>query len=230
MLNRIATALRIVVIVILLILILLPILLGLMILLWVIDLPQKVGRRLDFEKGIRRVLYRAINPDEMRRFRNDMLHIVESEIEITDDPDRWGLLREIDKSQSEIERRLKNGEFAFSFIGGIIAIGIGNLLGIVLGGLILTIVGLLFSLLVSIRIVVTDTLCYQSTNHQEDSIRRLVLLNAWNRGPIFGSGAIGVAILSAITSINGVEYRIGRQVLETYAETKYSGENKWQAE
>lgn len=153
MLNRLVTALRVAVIIILLIVVLLPILLGLMILLWIVDVPRKVGQRLDFEGGIRAMLYRVVDLEKTRQFRNDMLHILESEVEVEGDPDRWGLLREIDKSQKEIERRLKNGEFAFSFVGGVAAFFVGNLLGIVFGGLLLTIVGLLFSLLVTARII-----------------------------------------------------------------------------
>lgn len=230
MLNRLVTALRVTIIVLLVVVVLLPILLGLMILLWIVDVPRKVGQKLDFEGAIRALLYRAVNPEEMRRFRDDMLHILESEVEVEGDPDRWGLLREIDRSQHQVERRLKNGEFAFLFVGGLIALVVGNLLGIVFGGILLTVVGLLFSLLVTARVIVTDTLCYQSVNHRNEPIRRLVLLKGWNRGPIFGSGAVGVAILSAIASRDGVGYRFGRTILETYAEMKYGDEDKWRAD
>lgn len=227
MLNRPVTALRVTVIVLLLVVVLLPVLLGLIILLWIVDLPRKVGQRLDFEEVIRVVLYRAVDPEEMRRFRDDMLHILESEIEVEGNLDRWGLLREIDRSQRKVEWRLKNGEFAFSFVGGLTSLVVGNLLGIVFGGILLTVVGLLFSLLVTARIIITDTLCYQSVDHRNEPIRRLALLKGWNRGPIFGSGAVGVAILSAIASRDGAGYRIGRGILKTYAEMKYGDEGKW---
>lgn len=230
MLNRLITALRVAVVVLLLVLLLLPTLLGVVILLWIVDVPRKVGQRLDFEDAIRGVLYRAVDPDEMRRFRDDMLHILESEVEVEDGLDRWSLLREIDKSQNEVERRLKNGEFAFSFVGGLAALAVGNLLGIVFGGILLTVVGLLFSLLVTTRIIITDILCYRSINHRDEPIRRLALLKGWNRGPIFGSGAVGVAVLSAIASRKGAGYRIGRGLLETFAQIKYGEEDKWQAE
>lgn len=218
------------IIVLLLGVVLLPVLLAVMVLLWIVDVPRKVGQRLDFEGAIRSALYRVVNPEEMRRLRDDMLHILESEIEVESEPDRWALLREIDRSQREIERRLKNGEFAFSFVGGLTALIVGNLLGNIVGGILLTVVGLLFSLLVTARIIITDTLCYSSVPHRNDPIRRLALLKGWNRGPIFGSGAVGVAILSAIASRDGAGYVGGRWILETYAEMKYGGKDKWRVE
>lgn len=227
MLNRLIAVLRATVIILLLGVVLFPVLLAVMILLWIVDVPRKVGQRLDFEGAIRSVLYRVVDPEEMRQLRDELLHILESEIEVENDPDRWGLLREIDRSQREVERRLKNGEFAFSFVGGLTALIVTNLFGIVIGGILLTVVGLLFSLLVTARIIITDTLCYSSVTHRNDPIRRLALLKGWNRGPIFGSGAVGVAILSAFASRDGAGYIGGRWILETYAEMKYGDKDKW---
>jgi nitrogen fixation-related uncharacterized protein len=228
--NRLQTVLRTAIIVLSL-LILLPLaLLGLVIALWVIDIPRRIGQYFDFEGAIRRVLYRVIDPEEMRLFRDDMLHIVESEVEMEDGLDRWGLLREIDKSQEKIELRLKNGEFAFSFVGGVVALLVGNILGIVYGGVVLTLVGLLFSFLVTVRIIITDTLCYKSINHRNEPVRRLALLKGWNTGPIFGTGAVGVAVLSAISSRDGGGYRLGRRILETIAGVMYRDEDKWQVD
>jgi hypothetical protein len=230
MLNRLVTVSQAVIIVIFLIIVLLPTLIGLKIFLWIFDVPRKVGQRLDFEGAIRAILYRVVDPQEMRRFRDETLHILESEVEVEGKPDRWGILREIDESQSEIERRLKNGEFAFSFIGSIAALIVGNLLGIVIGGILLTVVGLLFSFLVTSRIIITDVLCFRSINVRNEPMRRLMLFKGWNRGPIFGSGAIGVAVVSAIASRDGMGYRLGRKIMESYAVKKYGGENKWRAE
>jgi hypothetical protein len=227
MLKRAVTLIEVAVVILLLVVILLPSLLGLVVLLWLVDVPRRIGQRLDFENAVRKMLYWVVDPEEMLRLRDDMLHIVESEMEVEDGLDRWGLLREIDSSQGEIEQRLKNGEFAFSFIGGLVALIVGNLFGIAFGGLLLTIVGLLFSILVTARIIISDTLCYRSTNHRHESIRRLALLKGWNRGPIYGSGAVGVAILSAIASTDGAGYRFGREILEIYAGLQYSGEDKW---
>lgn len=230
MLNRLQTVLRAAIIIVSLLILLPLVLIGLLIVLWIIDIPRKVGQYFDFEGAIRRVLYRVIDPEEMRFFRDDMLHIMESEVEMEEGLDRWGLLREIDKSQQEIELRLKNGEFAFSFVGGVVALLVGNVLGIVYGGVVLTLVGLLFSFLVTVRIIITDTLCYKSINHRNEPVRRLALLKGWNTGPIFGTGAVGVAVLSAVSSRDRGGYHLGRRILETIAGVMYGGEDKWRVD
>jgi hypothetical protein len=225
-LGKVVTAL-----VILLTVILSPILIILLalltILMMIMNLPRKVGEKLNFEQSIRKVVYRIVDPEKMRWLRDDMLHIMESELEIEEDLDRWGLLREIDKSQEEIEKQLRDGESAFSLIGTISALIIGSMFSIELGGIILTLVVLIFSFLVSIRIIITDTLCYQSVNHRNDPLHRLVLLKGWNRGPIFKSGVIWTAVLSVIATKS--DYRLGRGVLRRYAEMKYDDEDKWRA-
>jgi hypothetical protein len=208
--------------------ILLPLLIGISIILWIIDIPRKVGSHLTFEQGIRKVLFRVLDPEEMRSFRDDMMHIVESEIDENGDWDRWGLLREIDTAQNEIEDQLKDGEFAFTFVGGAAALVVGSLFGITSGGVVLTLVGLFFSVLVALRIIITDTLCYRSINHRNDPLHRLVILKGWNRGAVFGSGAMAIAILSVFVSQGGGGYRIGIGLLERLTEWKFNGENKWQ--
>jgi hypothetical protein len=211
-------------------LILVPLLLGLSIVLYVTDIPRKIGSHLTFEEIIRNVLFSVLNPQEMRNFRDDILHILESEIDENKDWDRWGLLREIDTAQNDIEDRLKDGEFAFTFVGGATAIIIGNVLGLVYGGIVMSIVGLIFSLLVAVRVIITDTLCYQSVGHRDDPLPRLALLKGWNRGPIFGTGAVGVAILSVVASRGGTGYRCGIRLLENVAEIQYSDSDRWRVE
>lgn len=230
MLNHLWNAVRIVFLLIAVVTIVLPVLIGIFVFLWIMDIPRKVGGHFTFESAMRKVLFHVLNPDEMRSFRDDMLHIVESEIGEGDNWDRWSLLREIDTAQDEIERRLKDGEFAFTFLGGVTALIVGNIFGIVYGGIVLTLVGLLFSLLIAIRIIITDTLCYQSINHRNDPLRRLAILKGWNRGAVFGTGAVGVAILSVIASRGGAGYRLGKELLEFIAELQFSGEDKWRVD
>lgn len=230
MLNRVWTAIRVSVILIAVVSILIPLLIGITVFLWIVDVPRKVGQYLTLEEAIRRLAFRIFDPHEMRAFRDDMLHIIESEIDEGEKWDRWGLLRDIDTAQDEIEDRLKDGEFAFTFGGGIAALIVGNVFGLTYGGIVLTIVGLLFSFVVALRIIITDALCYQSINHQDDSLRHLAILKGWNRGPVFGKGAMSIAILSMIASRGGAGYRLGTELLELFAEWKIRGEEKWRVD
>lgn len=228
MLARVRNVIRSLTILIVVLTLLIPALILIFVLLWLFDIPQKVGSYISIEDSIRKLLFYVIDPDEMRNVRDDMLHIMESEVNI--DLDRWGLLREIDTAQEEIEHRLKDGEFAFTLLGGAAALIIGNGFGILIGGLVLTLVVLIFSIIVALRLIITDALCYQSIYHRNDPIHRLAILRAWNKGPVFGKGAVGIAIISLITTRGGVGYQIGTRFVERYCELKFLGEDKWQVD
>lgn len=227
MLARVRTAVRGLILSIAVVGFLLPILIGITLTLWIIEIPRKVGQYFTFEDSIRRVLFYVLDPQELRTFRDDMLYIVEAETEESEEWDRWGLLREIDTAQNEIERRLKDGEFAFTVGGSAVALLIGTVFGFTYAGIVLTIVGLAFSLLVSLRIIITDALCYQSINHRNDPIRHLAVLRGWNRGPVFGTGAVGLALLSVIASQGDSGYHLGTELLEEYVKWKVGGEDRW---
>ncbi|AJF24643.1 MULTISPECIES: hypothetical protein [unclassified Haloarcula] len=209
--------------------ILTPLLILISVSLVLIDLPRRVGEVINFDDAIRVVLFRFSDPEEMREFRDDVLHIVESENE-NSGSDRWSLLREMDKAESEIENRIRNGEFAFSFAGGISALLVGNVFGISYGGVVITIVVLVFSLLVSARIIVTDILCYEPVKHRNDPIERLEILYAWNTSAAMKQGAVGIAILTAFASRSEQGYRVGIWLLDTIANMLYSDDDRWRVE
>lgn len=197
------------------------------ILLFIFDLPRKVGHILDLESLIANLINRVADPQEMRSNRDQILHILESEIEFEDELDRWGLLRQIDNSQTVIENRLKNGEFAFSFLGGIAALIVGNGFGLVSAGIVLTIVVILVSLIVASRIIITDTLRYRSVEVRDEPLNRLALYKAWNEGALGQTGAIAVAVFTALTRKNSHTLELAIGILELVAVIMYGGNDKW---
>jgi hypothetical protein len=205
------------------------IVLPLLVVLWLIDIPRKVGHFLRFEDRMRWLTFRVVNAEEMRIFRDDYLHIMESEMR-EENMDRWGLLREIDAAQDQVQRRLEGGEFAISVAGGLAAIVAGRYFGIEYAGVILTLLVIGFSLLVAFRIVITDTLCYTSAKHRNEPIHRLVLMRAWNQGAIRGKGGVAVALLSILVSPGGLGYRKGQELVDRVLEWRLGGFDKWRAE
>ena len=116
--NRLWSTIRFIIALISALVLLFPILMGILLILWIVDIPRKVGRHLAFEDAIRTILFKVFDPEKMQDFRDDVLHIVESEIDDNQNWERWGLLRGIETAQDEIEKILKDGEFAFTFLGG----------------------------------------------------------------------------------------------------------------
>jgi hypothetical protein len=227
MLSRLLVLFRIGILVVILLLVLFPILVVFLIILWIVDFPNKIGHQFEFESSFRKLLFRFFDPIEMRSMRDEMLHLIEGSIEVEADADRWGLLRDIENAQLEINKRLKNGEFVFSFVCGIIALGIGTVYDAVYLGVFLTAITLLFSILVSARLIITEALCYRSIRHRYEPIERLCLYRGWNRGPIFGTGAIAIALVSAVLSRKGEGYKFGKVLLELILVWQYEFEDKW---
>lgn len=207
--------------------VLLPLLLAIWLGLVILDIPRRVGERIDFESRIRAAVYAAIPPDRMKAERDRILQILESEAEVPEDFDRWGTLREIDKSKRRVEARLRSGEFAFSFAGGVLSLVVGSALNVLLGGVLLTIVALSVSLLVAFRLGVTEAVAFTSINHRYESPRRLIIMNRWNKGPLSGQGAMGVVMLSVLDP-DGVGYRVGLSILDRIAQRQYDvQEDTW---
>ncbi|WP_256301142.1 hypothetical protein [Haloarchaeobius salinus] len=210
-------------------LLLFPLLVLISVLLWVLDLPRRLGEAVNIEEIIRRIIFHIGDPDEMRRFRDDVLHIVESENKDSG-ADRWSLLREMDQAKVKIEKTLQNGEFAFTFIGGVSALLVGNVFGVAFGGIVISLVALIFSILVTARTIVTEVLCYDSIEHRNDPMEKLEVLHAWNTRAALKKGAVGIAILTAFASRSKYGYQTGIQILDFVANALYSNDDKWQAE
>lgn len=201
---------------------------ALIVILFLVDLPRWIGHLLRFDDRMRWLVFRLVDAEEMQTFRDDYLHIIESEIP-AEDMDRWGLLREIDVAQEKVERRLESGEFAISVAGGVASVGAGRFLGIRYAGAILTIVVIGFSLLVALRIVITDTLCYNGAKHRNEPIHRLVLMRAWNQGPVQKKGAVAVALLTIIAAPGNLGYKKGQQFVEQLVEWHLGPFEEWRA-
>jgi len=230
MLNQVLRFIKVIVLLVAAMLLFISSIVVLKIILFIFDLPRKVGSILDFESLITRIIYRFADPQEMRSNRDQILHIIESEKESEDGLDRWGLLSQIDNSQTQIESRLKNGEFAFSFLGGITALIVGNGLGLVSAGIVLTVVVILVSLIVASRVIITDTLRYRSVEVRDEPLNRLVLYKAWNEGALGQTGAIAVGVFTVLTRKNSYSLDLAIGILELVAVAMYGRKDKWTVE
>jgi hypothetical protein len=229
MLGRVGTFVRLTIAIVGSIVLLIPVLLCLMLILWIFDLPRKAGQWFNFDRVVRFVVYRVFDPNKMRRVRDDFLHIVEADSKYDDNRDRWGLIREIDQSRYEIEQRLRNGEFFILVLGAFASFLIGNLCGLLVTGAILTLLGLLFSILVTVRIVFTEILYFKGVNNRHQPIDRLIVMKGWNTGPVFSKGIIGVAILSLLPE-ELWDTDMVQASLDILSEVMYDNECKWQTD
>jgi len=158
--------------------------------------------------------------DIAHQFREDLLHIMEEQIHHsdinTDELDRWGLLRQIDEDRAEAIADLQTGEFMLSLGGAILSIGIGLLGDARFAGIGLTIILILFSILVVLRVVVTDLLSYRSNEVRHDRLGLLALKQGWNETQVNHGTSLVLASILLTVSSSDRGYSIGMRIAEWF--------------
>ncbi|WP_434521958.1 hypothetical protein [Halorubrum sp. AS12] len=186
------------------------------------SLPAWLGRQIRVNQFAERIVQRVVEIDRAHQFRDDLMFLLEEHARKEkfdfEGYDRWGLLRLIDQRREESKASLRNGEFAISFLGGFVTILAGIYINIQIAGILLTALVLLFSLLVILRIVVTDILSYQSHNVQNESIEMLVMMASWNENQINHGASLVMAAILVCFSSSDIGYQIGLEVVDRFAE------------
>lgn len=199
-----------------------PIILGILIIIRLIGVlstvPVAIGKRVDVEEAARKLVHLAVDIEIAYQFRDDLLlimeeHIYQSELN-PDDYDRWGLLRQIDSHREEAIENLQTGELVLSIGGAIVSIIVGLLVDVRLIGIGLTVVLIFLSILVILRVVVTDLLSYRSGEVRNDNIESLLLKRGWNENQINHGSALVWATILLTTSSSERGYELGLKFVE----------------
>lgn len=184
------------------------------------SIPAWLGDRINVERVTKQVVYGFVDIDKAHQFREDLMMLMEEHGKNAkfnfEDFDRWGLLRTIDLRREKAKADLRNGEFIISFIGGLITILVGIFVNIQVAGILLAALVLLFSLLVILRVVVTDILSYQSHNVDHESIEMLALMAGWNEKQINHGTSLVMAALLLSFSSSDLGYRIGMRIVDQF--------------
>ena len=201
-----------------------PIIIGLILVIRFIgalsSIPVAVGKRVNVEKAARALVNKAVDVEVASEFRDDLLypmeeHVYRSELD-PDEFDRWGLLRQIDEHREEAIEDLQTGESVLSMGGAILSIAIGAWFDVRFVGIGLTIVLLLFSILVVLRVVVTDLLSFQSCKVRNDSIELLLLKRGWNETQVNHGSSLVLASLLLTASSSDWGYELGMRVVKRF--------------
>ncbi|MFB6186629.1 MAG: hypothetical protein ABEI86_07165, partial [Halobacteriaceae archaeon] len=141
--------------------------------LWIFDLPNKLGKQFNVDESFRRILYRVVNEDELEYFRDEFMAVVHTKAKYREGIERWGLRREIDLERERAIQDLRRGEQVIAILGGVLTIILGNFFGIAIAALALTVITVFYSIAVGFRVLVVDTLAYSGTPHKHTTLREL---------------------------------------------------------
>lgn len=230
MFQRVKRALQLAFVLLVVFFILLPILLLLYVVQQFVRLATHLGTSLRPEHVLRRVAFRIFRPEVMRDFRDDVLLIVESRLEEDEDWERWQLLREIDEARERANEALRESEFTFTVVGGILALIVGNYFGVGYLGVALTLVTIVYSVLVTARLIFVEVLAFRSIDHRQEPLRRLAVLRAWNHGPLTQGSEVGMAVASAFASRSEFGYQCGVRIIDIIGEWMAPEPGKWRSD
>jgi len=193
------------------------------------SIPVAVGKRVNVEGFARGLVNRAVDVGVAYEFRDDLLlimeeHVHQSELD-PDEYDRWGLLRQIDEHREEAIDDLQTGESVLSIGGAIVSIALGAWFDIRYVGIGLTVVLLFFSILVVLRVVVTDLLSYRSREVRNDSIESLLLKRGWNETQINHGTSLVLASILLTASSSEWGYELGLRIVEQFGRASNPRDN-----
>lgn len=200
-------------------------LVAILVLLYIFKLLGKIGRWIQPGRYIERAVHAIFDEKKMYELRDDFMLILLSEVEPEPVLDRWGLIREIEIAREDATDRLKEGENAISIGGTIVSIIVGFVLGLQIASLVIGLTGLMFTVLVVFRTIISDMLSYKATECETLPVDELLLRRGWNRGVIGGEGGVSIAILSIFANSSERGYHIGIGLLEQFAVERYDSES-----
>lgn len=203
-------------------LILLPTLVVILLSTYIASIPSKVGTRVPVGTWIRQGMDGVFDFELMRRFRDDIFYRTKPYLELTDDFDRWWILREMELSIERTDSALQSGEYVIAILFAVGSLTLDSTFYGVSVTILLTFLAIAFSGLVIIRIVAIDTLVFSPEPHLEEPTQDLAFRMAFNRGPMSQGSSIAIALLTLFIGLSrGTGYEVALEVIEWFAERSH---------
>lgn len=211
---------------------LLPILFVVIISTYIASIPSRIGERVQIEDWIYRGIKRSLDIDTMQNFRDDIYNRIRPHLSLSEDYERWWIIRQMEKDRDRINSALLSGEYVI-----IIALAVTSiLLDISIYGIPISVVSTLLAVglsgLVIIRVVTIKILMFRPELYAEEPTHDLAVRMAFNRGPLSRGSSIGLALLTLLVGLAGERgYEVGLSLVEMVAEATYSpNTGKWRAD
>lgn len=216
-----------IVIAILVTLIFLPILVAIFVIMITASIPSAIGRRMTVEAWLREGIDRVFNVERMRDCREDLYNRYSTSAKVSEEVERWNLIREMERSLDRTRQWLRSGGIVLTVFLGSLSIIMGATGQPLIAAVLLLLFGFIFSTIILLRIVIIDILSYDSKMFMEMSTNEIAMRMAWNKGPMSGNSAILLAVLTLFVGL-GRDYQIGLDIAETLV-MESKTDSKWRS-
>ena len=183
-------------------------------------LPSEIGERIPLYHWIKESIGRIIDFELMEQFRDEIFFRIRHNLEIREDQtERYWIIREMQQTIDETDKRLQSGEYVVAVVlsvGGILLSNVNT--GFPLA-VYLTMFTLLFSAIVVTRVVLIEVLAFDPYDHIEESTNELAVRMAFNDGPLGEGSSAPIAFITLLIGLSrGVGYEKGMELTEWYGE------------
>lgn len=199
-------------------LVLVPLLVIIVTATWMASIPSRLGEYAPVEDIIFRVMNWMFDFELMRQFRDDIFHRIRPHIELTEDLDRWWIIREMELALDRTERTLQSGEYTLVVVLATGSVFIDASLWGIPMSVVLTFLAVSLSGLIIARLAAIRVLAFRPEVYLEDSTHDLAVRMAFNKGPLSRGSSVAIAILALFIGVTGGRgYEIGLGIVEAYA-------------
>lgn len=169
------------------------------------NIPARIGRHISVDTAAKWVVYKSVDVEIAHRFRDDLLFLIaERAKEASEYPekvDRWSVIRMAEIHRQNAISQLRDGEFLLSLIGGMVSVAIGLYFDAKYAGIGIAVLILILSILVVLRIVVTEILSYRRVDLVNESEKMLLVKSGWNKTQMsHGTSLVLAAVLLTFAS------------------------------
>lgn len=219
---------RLLLIVGLVILIFVPIIVVIFVLTLLASIPSAIGQRMKVEDWLRKGIDKTLNVERMENTREELYYRYSAYHKLSEDIERWNLIREMESSLVQTRRQLRSGGVILTVLFGSISIIFSIIGQPVMAAVLLFLFSFLFSAIIILRIVIIDILSYDSQMFMEMSTREIAMRMAWNKGPMSGYSGLLIGVLTIFKSFEK-EHLIGLDLTEIVFFT-LDDDSKWRSE
>lgn len=193
-------------------------------------LPSAIGRFIPMKEILIRMLDRTIGIRELEDTSSDLFELFYLRLDINGSTDRWGLLREMERDLKQTEELLQSGNFAVTFIGGLVALVFAITGKFLLAGIALSVFAILVSLMAFYRVVIVDIISFNPYVYREATTREILIRKGWNSGLLTSGKTVLIPPMALVRKFAPDPYRRALTLLGDYYQRKFAPDEigKWE--
>lgn len=183
---------------------------------------EQIGKQINITPLFENIFSYLFSVEKAKQMRDELLQIaiLAGNINPNDEYDKWGMEQRVQRTNSILKKKLRNGELALVFVGSIVAILAGNLWNLL--EVFIAVLLIFLSILVLLRLYLVDSLIYTKYDIEGASDEDLHAMYLWNTEIVNTRRVVLLALISPILH-HKLAYDVGMDLIYHI----YASDEKW---